>query len=347
MSKRSKICRGEMEDRISSLPDEVLHLILSHLNTKLAVQTCVLSQRWEYLWTGVSTLCLSNSSFPNAHSYSNFLDHVFSKRDHSKTVRQFKISFPRLDKRASKLALDFLVSHGRDIQDLLISFNHEWQWGHLRKPYWNLFRAWDSLKTLTLQSVSIPVNVEYKFASLISLHLLACMLEDDDRSYRIGGPCLVGNIKITAPQLKEFIMSDTSVQEDVDPDFDIILSFPKLISFCFEGEPMRISFPYRPVLQKLFVDFYTSLVYDLIGLFGEIDGAKPVTLTEETIWDLSNDPDVAKGKQPPFGGIEELKIIFERTKSEMVNNFSFTVPSCVLTYLQTMPQGAIFPMFSI
>jgi len=41
---------GENEDRLSDLPDGVILHILSFLNTKHVVRTCVLSKRWEHLW---------------------------------------------------------------------------------------------------------------------------------------------------------------------------------------------------------------------------------------------------------------------------------------------------------
>ncbi|XP_071723867.1 FBD-associated F-box protein At4g10400-like [Rutidosis leptorrhynchoides] len=47
-------------DRISKLPDEVLSRILSHLPTKEAVKTSVLSKRWEYIWTSTPNLEFSD-----------------------------------------------------------------------------------------------------------------------------------------------------------------------------------------------------------------------------------------------------------------------------------------------
>ncbi|KAF0905709.1 hypothetical protein E2562_008787 [Oryza meyeriana var. granulata] len=40
-------------DRLNDLPEGVLHRIMSFLTSRQAVQTCVLSRRWRYLWRSV------------------------------------------------------------------------------------------------------------------------------------------------------------------------------------------------------------------------------------------------------------------------------------------------------
>jgi F-box domain len=50
MEQPEKLGRGDL-DMISSLPDHLLHLIMSFLNARAAVKLCILSKRWENLWT--------------------------------------------------------------------------------------------------------------------------------------------------------------------------------------------------------------------------------------------------------------------------------------------------------
>ncbi|KAI3960212.1 hypothetical protein MKW98_016936 [Papaver atlanticum] len=53
-------CSSSEADRISSLPDSLIHHILSFMYMNHAVQTCVLSTRWRYIWTSMSVLKFDN-----------------------------------------------------------------------------------------------------------------------------------------------------------------------------------------------------------------------------------------------------------------------------------------------
>ncbi|GJN04835.1 hypothetical protein PR202_ga22410 [Eleusine coracana subsp. coracana] len=50
-------------DRLSALPDSLLHTIMSYMKARQVVQTCVLSTRWKHLWRSVPCLDLDLGEF--------------------------------------------------------------------------------------------------------------------------------------------------------------------------------------------------------------------------------------------------------------------------------------------
>ncbi|CAL5031925.1 unnamed protein product [Urochloa decumbens] len=55
-------------DRLSSLPNDILHTIMSFLPVQQAVQTCVLSWRWRHLWCSMPCLNIDQQEFNSAAS---------------------------------------------------------------------------------------------------------------------------------------------------------------------------------------------------------------------------------------------------------------------------------------
>lgn len=62
MGSNTKLFKACVEDRISALPDAIICRILSFLVTRDAVQTCLVSHRWNNVWTSVPNLEVSVSS---------------------------------------------------------------------------------------------------------------------------------------------------------------------------------------------------------------------------------------------------------------------------------------------
>ncbi|CAN0841581.1 F-box/LRR-repeat protein 13 [Linum grandiflorum] len=111
------------DDRISNLPDSILHHILSFLDTKSAVETCVLSKQWECTWKHVHSLNL-DLKFREYSRYETFVDNVLSLRHplHASKViwHPYGCISPPADREFSLLrkVLQYAVSHGVQHFDL-------------------------------------------------------------------------------------------------------------------------------------------------------------------------------------------------------------------------------------
>ncbi|KAF8714797.1 hypothetical protein HU200_027326 [Digitaria exilis] len=54
---------GDQSDRLSALPDCLLHEIMSHMKAQQVVQTCVLGKRWRHLWRSMPCLDVDQCDF--------------------------------------------------------------------------------------------------------------------------------------------------------------------------------------------------------------------------------------------------------------------------------------------
>uniref|UniRef100_A0ACD5UAH1 Uncharacterized protein n=1 Tax=Avena sativa TaxID=4498 RepID=A0ACD5UAH1_AVESA len=61
--KRARTGSTSAEDRLSALPDALIHTIMSFLKAHQVVQTCVLAKRWTHLWRSVPNLDIDLPEF--------------------------------------------------------------------------------------------------------------------------------------------------------------------------------------------------------------------------------------------------------------------------------------------
>ncbi|KAK3227510.1 hypothetical protein Dsin_007372, partial [Dipteronia sinensis] len=85
-------------DIISRLPDDILVQILSRLETKDAVKTCVLSSRWKNLWTFLYNLHFDDYDYKlgRSRNFENFVDRVLSLCQ-CKYIQDFRLSCSVID----------------------------------------------------------------------------------------------------------------------------------------------------------------------------------------------------------------------------------------------------------
>lgn len=146
------------DDRISKLPDELIHLILGLLDgTKLAVRTCVLSTRWKNLWTTLPHIYLK--TYPRS-SLSNlrFFESFFSNRNNQNSVvSTIKTVGDIEDGRLLRKIIDYAGPHNiqkLEIAQLFSNYHLGENVDYLKISSWNL----PNLTTLSLRNVPLHLS---------------------------------------------------------------------------------------------------------------------------------------------------------------------------------------------
>lgn len=125
--KKARITSGENEeeDRISRLPDDLLHRILKFVDTKLGVQTSALSKRWKFVWTTLPFLKFEWDQRYSAANISNLSRHVLNHRNHQSQISSLEIAF--LPTGLIVKFIEYAISH--HVQCLNVQFRSD------HKPY--------------------------------------------------------------------------------------------------------------------------------------------------------------------------------------------------------------------
>ncbi|CAN0914706.1 Putative F-box/FBD/LRR-repeat protein At4g03220 [Linum grandiflorum] len=157
-------------DRITDLPDAILHHILSYLPIKSIAQTSTLSKRWRIIWYSFPDLDFT--TVDAAASVATVLSHRrrYYKTSHDENLRSLRFSASPLTFSALNAIIRLAVRHR--VQDLDVEVS--------TYDYFNFPRALissETLKTFKLKSTSpgfrlLPSSVMSRgFQSLISLSL--------------------------------------------------------------------------------------------------------------------------------------------------------------------------------
>jgi hypothetical protein len=250
-TKNVKLSVSENKDRLNDLPDCVILHILSFLNAKHAVQTCVLSPRYKNLWKRIPVLILdsSESDFRTLKIFTEFVSNVLSFRDSSISLQtlNFKRKHGRVEPRIIKNVVDYALSH--NIQQLGLCFN-----GNTVQTLPTSF----SSQTLTHLNLSIypsgGYNAEFPKSSFDLPALTNLQLEnfifnigDDDRAEPFSIFNRLNSLRICNCAMLHgktlCISSATLVNLTINSPFlnyyKIDLCTPSLCTFLFAGIPFQ------------------------------------------------------------------------------------------------------------
>ncbi|XP_058767186.1 F-box/FBD/LRR-repeat protein At1g16930-like [Vicia villosa] len=252
MVKKKKKNLMKNKDRISDLPDALLLHILSFLNIKQAIHTCILSPRWKNLWKYIPTLTLTSSQFTTVEIFTKFVTRILSLRDISTDLHTLRFHPSNVMKpRLLETILNYAVSH--KVQQLDVKVTCDIQYF----PTCLL-----SCRTLTSLDLSFSHPIVYNTTILfpISLNLpLLTRLDLSHFSFRAGNDGCVDpflaftnlkslkivNCKVAGAQ-NLCISSIKLLNLDIymrhyvrETYFGIKLYAPSLCNFNFSGIPVQ------------------------------------------------------------------------------------------------------------
>lgn len=315
-------------DRISDLPDEILHIILSKLSSiKSIAQTSVLSKRWKYLWQ-----CYPDLEFTPATVHNNnknydrrmislVINQVLSNHDKFFGIRVFRLKSACLT--FTCLNTLFRTAIKKNVQEIDVEVSTD--------DYFNFPRSVlmsKSLKVLKLKSLypgfrlPPPLILKNGFQFLISLSLSRVILYDQ--------PCLLNLFEdFSFPKLRNLTLEMCVGLKKLNVRCRGIQEL-KLKS-CFDLDELRICIP---KLKNLSVtncfDFFSdnSFVEINAPMLGTIYWLN-VRLTHKSVLENLNSLDEA------FVGILTYEDFFS-TKVHSLFGFLSGISSCQFLTLEAL-----------
>ncbi|KAK3184623.1 hypothetical protein Dsin_031909 [Dipteronia sinensis] len=260
-------------DRLSYLPESIIHDILSCLDTRVAIKTCVLSKTWNRRWIYSHCLSFDGQNFDKSPTaFKNFILHVL--KHHKPSINVSQLRFFRsdlIDQSVVDNVLEYAISH--KVEELEVDF--------FRFPL-NLLIC-RSLKTLKLWQpcrlnnlVSPKYSLGFQFLKNLILYGVWIFDNDDkNSSHDLFSSCLnLENLElnkcfwvsysktfyISAPKLLKLIICDLSYNDM------LVISAPTLEYFEFSSlyPPIDLFIDKCPALEvKIYIESDWNLEYYL------------------------------------------------------------------------------------
>ncbi|CAL1386497.1 unnamed protein product [Linum trigynum] len=347
-------------DRLSKLPESILHHILSFLDTKSAVQTSVLSRAWRSAWKHAPAIDLHSNSFKKFRKFRSFVSRVLSLR-YDLNVHKVSYKYYDHDSEVSHFSLfvkviKYALSHGTrhlaiDLGDVA---NDKYSY-----RFSDLFGSVTDSNLATLEFGYVTVDRGFgssEFRALTTLHLDRCLLGTDqgeDIDLFPNFACLKnlvlhscfiegsGNyrrsFKISGPQLLSLKMLDNSLYIKIE------ISAPKLEFFAFWNVQAIDGLPKLSVPSLVHADIrfrcyglsawnIQSPMLIFIPLLQGLSNATSLVLDSSSIQALMDNIDFLEQHPSPLTRLETL-ILEAVTKPFRLANYLFKGSSC--TYPKT------------
>ncbi|RHN56277.1 putative F-box domain, leucine-rich repeat domain, L domain-containing protein [Medicago truncatula] len=325
------------KDRLSELPDHLILQILSFLFAKQAVQTCILSKRFDNLWKRLPTLRLTSSSFKHLKDFTKFVSKILSLRDHSTSLHS--LTFHRhslVEPHLLKRVLKYAVSH--NVEQIYVRVKCDIQ--HFPPT---LFSS-HTLTSLKLALVHpkiyakralFPTNsINLPSLTTLCLHLFAFSVNNDGCAEPFSIFNKLNTLVIDKCEVEDsqnlWISSATLVKltivtRDYPPDdcIEIELSTPNLCTFTFIGSPFHKLYGSKTNLASIkHVDIDVNLMASsaeyssfLLNWLIQLTNIKSLTLSSPTLQVLFLVSDLLKVELSSLSNLKSLKVMRKKPSS--------------------------------
>ncbi|KAL5078645.1 hypothetical protein RYX36_007066 [Vicia faba] len=322
--------RNYDKDRFIVLPNCLLLEILSHLNAKQAVQTCVLSTTWKNIWKDLPVLSLNSSYFKTIKSFTNFVSQILSLRNDRTSLQSlnFQSRLGNIKPHLLKRILDYASSPNLQLLHLSMACNIQ--------PFSLCNFSSHTLTSLNLTSyrkndsqtpLLFPNSLILPALTYLSIHSFSFCSGDDGYAKLFSAFKCLNTLIILSCQVlshKKLSISSVSLVNFTIKacSFKFELSTPNLCSFCFRGLPLQKKLCARnsnnnfssiknvniviPIWTKISsVKKYPSILFNWLA---ELSLMKSLTICPKTLEILDLIPDSSKVDFPYLHNLKLLKI---------------------------------------
>ncbi|CAL1385565.1 unnamed protein product [Linum trigynum] len=280
----SKIARrtepgiGDDEDRLSSLPDQVLSHILSFMETKYAVGTAVLSRRWEDLWTRVSILDLDSRLIYESlnkeeeelepaseavlerreSEFCRFVDKVLGQHKNLNSLTRFRFHFSNGHRKVlseTRFKREFVFGPPMEEIDVMIRGKSKFGIPLCMRCIPESFYTLRNLKVAKLSGVMLgAINQSALLPSVKILRLYRVEMKDGESLDRLLCGCHV----LETLHLKNCRLSDKNEGDRIEVSLPLLKNL-KISHYAIWDGPMCPIVIEAPNLEDLYVEDFAEL----------------------------------------------------------------------------------------
>ncbi|KAJ3692250.1 hypothetical protein LUZ60_012600 [Juncus effusus] len=219
-----------MRDRLSNLPDTLLHRILPHFRAREAVQTCIWSKKWKNFWVSLPCLIIDMREFQtdatkkmkfNKTYYTkfvNFVNNLLERRDNQAYLENFQIWCKDLEEQYNPSVINWIlyaINHNPkvikiDAYECSFLPQRIFTCESLEELSLSIISSWKQIKELLPDTINLP--------NLKKLHLLGQNYNSDcenheDSSQDYADCVIINEILSFTPSLDELSIESLPLAE--------------------------------------------------------------------------------------------------------------------------------------